>query len=283
MNITIAQALREATVVLKQAQVPDAQFDASLLLSDLLERDRGFLITHADDLLTEDQLTGFVERTRRRASGEPLQYITGTQEFFGLSFEVSPAVLIPRPETELIVEIALECIEPKAQATILDLGTGSGCITISILKQRPNTNAIATDLSHEAIKIALRNATRHGVRERTSFLVADALRTFGNTQFDLIVSNPPYVPDADWPTLQREVREHEPRTALTSGQDGLDLIRRLLKDAGAFLRPAGYFIFEIGYDQASLVQQLVDQSIWSFLGIREDLQGIPRTVMLQKR
>src|SRR4051794_321127 len=247
MNTTIAQALREATAVLKESQVPDAQFDASLLLTDLLERDRGFLITHADDLLTEQQLTEFVDRTKRRAIGEPLQYITGTQEFFGLSFEVSPAVLIPRPESELIVETALECIGSEAAATILDLGTGSGCITISILKQRPGTKAIATDSSHEAIEVAIRNAKRHSVRERISFLVADTFMAFGNTQFDLILSNPPYIPDIDWPTLQREVREHEPRRALTSGPDGLDLIRKLLKDAGAFLRPAGYFIFEIGY------------------------------------
>src|SRR4051794_353174 len=147
MKITIVQALREATALLMEARVPDAQFDARLLLTDLLERDRGFLITHADDVLTDQQLADFVRRTKRRATGEPLQYITGTQEFFGLSFEVSPAVLIPRPETELIVETALEYIERQARATILDLGTGSGCITISILKQRSNVKAIATDLS----------------------------------------------------------------------------------------------------------------------------------------
>jgi len=254
-------------------------------LTNLLDQDRTFLITHAETILTAEQLSTFRRQVVRRAGGEPLQYITGTQEFFGLSFEVNPDALIPRPESELLVETALELIgDSRTGALISDIGTGTGCIPIAFLHERPLARAIAVDISWSAIRLAARNAARHSVSERISFLVADSLSAFERgPHFDLVVSNPPYIADPHWEILQREVRDHEPRVALTSGTDGLTMIRRLLVETPQILVNGGYFIFEMGYDQGAIVEQLIDERVWKVISIRADLQGIPRTAVLRKR
>jgi release factor glutamine methyltransferase len=267
------------------AGVSEPRREAGLLLANLLGRDRAFLITHSDAALNVYQLEAFEQRVNRRAAGEPLQYITGTQEFFGLKFEVNSAALIPRPETELLVESALEYLNSlPANPLLLDVGTGTGCITIALLHERPDARAIAVDASSAAIQLASRNAARHCVNQRVSFLISDALSTFAvHPEFDLVVSNPPYIPDSDWETLQREVRDNEPRLALTSGRDGLRMIRQLVAETAPYLRQGGYLIFEIGFDQRAAVEQLIDNQVWQVIAIRSDLQGIPRTVVLRKR
>lgn len=284
MSLSIAEAMLEATSVLRGAGVSDGRRAAGSLLANVLGRDRTFLITGAEELLAAEDLEVFRRHVTRRARGEPLQYITGYQEFFGLDFEVNKHVLIPRPETELLVETALELIgDVNAAPLICDLGTGSGCIAIALLHERPATRAVAVDISAAAICVASRNAARHQVSERISFVITDSFTAFQpRPNFNLIVSNPPYVTDKDLANLQREVREHEPPVALTSGSDGLSMIRGLLDDAPAFLVDGGYLIIEIGFGQRAGVEELIDARIWKVLSIRDDLQGIPRTVTLRK-
>ena len=284
MTLSIAAALLEATSLLRGAGVSEARRDATSLLGNVLDRDRTFLITHAEQLMTAEDLEVFRGYVARRAGGEPLQYIIGYQEFFGLDFEVNKHVLIPRPETELLVETALELIgDVRASPLICDLGTGSGCIAITLLHQRSLARAVAVDISADAAIVASRNAARHQVSSRISFVVADCLTALRKRPgFNLIVSNPPYVADKELDGLQREVREHEPRVALMSGSEGLSMIRGLLSEAPAFLIAGAYLVMEIGYGQLSSVEELVDPRIWKLLSVGNDLQGIPRTVALQK-
>lgn len=283
MSQSITEAILEATKVLRVAGLYEPKREAASLLASVLNKDRTFLITHGEEYLTAEDFAAFQRHIRRRAGGEPLQYITGYQEFFGLSFEVSSAALIPRPETELLIEAALDLIPDSASPLICDIGTGTGCIAISLLHERPRARAVAVDISADAVRLATRNAARHEVTERIKFVIADSFEAFpAKPAFDLIVSNPPYIADRDWPGLQREVRDHEPRTALTSGSDGLSMIQRLIKGAPAFLVDGGYLVIEIGYDQRAAVEEMIDASTWKISAIRDDLQGIPRTVVLQK-
>ena len=266
------------------AGVADARRDAGLLMAHVLGRDRSYILIHANDPLANECVEPFRGMIARRATGEPLQYITGSQEFFNLNFEVTTDVLIPRPETELSVEVALELLKDVPEPLIADIGTGSGCIVISLLHELPRARAIAVDISPAALRVAQRNAERHGVTDRLTLIESDCFATVeAPHQFSLIVSNPPYVAEAEIETLQREVREHEPRVALVCGLDGLAVIRRLLRDAPRFLRTGGHFIFEIGFGQSDLVKQIIEPRVWNLLEIRKDLQGIPRTVVLQKQ
>jgi release factor glutamine methyltransferase len=248
------------------------------------------MLSHAEDVVGAEQLTQFHELLARRALGEPLQYLTGRQEFYGLEFEVNQAVLIPRPETELLVEAALKLVTAGAPY-ICDVGTGSGCIVVTLLHELGQTaraRAVALDLSPAALEVAMRNAARHAVAQQIEFAVSDCFAALeakdeGAPKFDLIVSNPPYVTDGELAGLQREVRDFEPHLALTAGPDGLAIIRRLLVGAGKFLRTGGHFLFEIGFEQSATVVQLIDLERWELLDIHQDLQGIPRIVALKKR
>jgi release factor glutamine methyltransferase len=281
---SIIQALAAGAESLRAAGILDPRREAGSLLAHALRRDRTYLITHGDDLVTGEQGDRFCALIARRAAREPLQYIIGYQEFFKLSFEVTPDVLIPRPETELIVEAALALADPERTLSILDVGTGSGCIVISLLHELKNATAMATDISSNALEVARRNAQRHNVSDRVTFIQADSLAPIERSAaFSLIVSNPPYVPEGEIAALQPEVRDHEPLTALVSGADGLDHIRALLRETSHLLHHNGYFIFEIGFGQRDAVERLVDPAIWHLIEVRKDLQGIPRTVVLQKR
>jgi release factor glutamine methyltransferase len=284
----IAGALTEASAALRAAGVSEARSDARTLLTHTLARDHAFLIAHSEDELEPSALALFRERVERRAAGEPLQYITGQQEFYGLDFEVNPAVLIPRPETELLVETALELLrDADAAPLVCDVGTGSGCIPVALLYERRDARAFGLDISPAALAVAARNAARHGVASRLTLRVSDcfdALDAEARAQtFHLITSNPPYIAESDLAGLQREVREHEPRIALTPGGDGLSMIRRLFAEAPRFLGAGGHLICEIGYDQHEAVARLVDGNVWTLLDIRRDLQGIPRVVVLRRR
>lgn len=276
----------EATKILQRAGVTEARREAGSLLSFLLGKDRTFLISHAEDQLSDDSLARFQEKVERRANGEPLQYITGVQDFFGRQFRVTPDVLIPRPETELLVEAAIEVVGgPDSAPVICDVGTGSGCIAISLLCEIRNARAVAIDKSAVAIEIAKLNAWDQSVAGRALFVVSDCFNSLDSDeyQFDLVVSNPPYVPAAMMTGLQREVRDHEPLVALSPGPDGLSMIRRLLLEAPAYLKDNGHMIMEIGFDQGEAVKRLVDDDLWHLVDIRPDLQGIPRIVILQKK
>lgn len=270
--------------MLNGAGVPEARREAGSLLSHVIGKDRTFLIGHAEDLLTDPQREQFREAVVRRTSGEPLQYITGVQDFYGREFRVTPDVLIPRPETELLVEAALEVIAHQPAPMICDVGTGSGCISVTLLCERTDACVTAVDVSVAALAVAEDNARRLGVRERITFKISDCFDAVDrSTAFDLVVSNPPYVSANALAGLQREVRDHEPLVALSPGADGLGVIRRLLQDSPAFLKKNGYLIMEIGFDQGHKVQELVDEKHWRLQDIRPDLQGIPRIVLAQKR
>jgi release factor glutamine methyltransferase len=284
--LSIADALREAAEVLRTSGVAEARREAGSLLSHAVARDRTFLITHADEGLTAEQLRSFRSTVGRRAAGEPLQYITGAQEFYGLDFEVNENVLIPRPETELLVETALELLKGADSPLVCDVGTGSGCIAVSLVHARRDARAFALDVSPAALEVAARNAARNGVADRINFLVSDCFDALASAEhegarFDLIASNPPYVAEKDLEGLQREVRDHEPRVALTPGGDGLSVIRRLVSEAPRYLKEGGRLLMEIGFDQHERVAALVDPRVWTLLDIRLDLQGIPRTVALR--
>ena len=284
--MTISEALREASQILQAAGVPEERREAGSLLSFVIARDRTFLISHADDQLAESSVGQFREAVERRAAGEPLQYITGVQDFFGREFCVTPDVLIPRPETELLVEAALEVVGGRNAAPfICDVGTGSGCIALTLLCELSQARAVALDKSPAALEIAKLNAGNLGVADRVVFMVSDCFESLDSLeyQFDVIASNPPYVSAGVVAGLQREVRDHEPLVALSPGPDGLSMIRRLLQEAPAFLKPNGYMIMEIGFDQGEKVHSLIDSGVWHSFELRPDLQSIPRIAVLQKR
>lgn len=279
---SIANSLREASQALEARGVPESRREAGSLLSFVIGKDRTFLISHADNQLEEAEVDRFREVVARRAEGEPLQYITGVQDFYGREFRVTPDVLIPRPETELLVEAALEVIANGRGPSICDVGTGSGCIAVTLLCERTDARAVAVDISEAALKAAAQNAHAFDVGDRIELKLSDCFNGLDRITFDLIVSNPPYISSAALPGLQREVRDHEPLVALSPGADGLSVIRRLLQDSPGFLNAGGHLIMEIGFDQGDAVQEVINSKFWRLVEIRPDLQSIPRIVVIQK-
>jgi len=262
----------------------EADLDARLLAEHLLGWDAATFFTAAREQ-EPDGFAGLYEAVIvRRSSREPLAYITGRREFWGLSFEVSPAVLIPRPETELIVETALELFPDASQPVrVADACTGSGCLAVALACARPHARLVATDISEPALAVATRNAAAHDVGGRVTFVCSDVLEAVGGP-FDLIVSNPPYVPERDRPTLPPEVRDHEPAVALYAGWDGVAVIRRLLEQAPSRLRAGGVLVFEFGFGQAAVVSALISATAGlAMVDLRRDLQGIPRTAIARRR
>jgi release factor glutamine methyltransferase len=282
-RVTIQNTLADATAALAKSGVKQARLEAGSLLNHVLNRDRTFVLAHPEHVLDPDLLVMFQSLVIRRAAGEPLQYITGHQEFFKLDFEVTPDVLIPRPESEVIVEVALELLPKDRSSRFADVGTGSGCLAISILHELPNVRGIGIDSSPAALNVARRNARTHRVADRLQLIESDLLTAIPpGEQFNVIVSNPPYVPDGDIDSLQREVR-YEPRSALAGGSDGLDVIRRLLREARPRIEIGGHLVFEFGFGQAELLLNLIDRKQWNLIEARKDLQGIPRTMVLERR
>ena len=265
MSLTITQALAESQL---------DPVDARTLLCHALDVDAAYLIAHSRQALTEAQSTLFFALVARRSAGEPIAYIVGRREFFSLEFKVTPAVLIPRPETELLVEVALERIAPDGACSVLDIGTGSGCIAISIAKQRPHAQITATDNSTAALAVAHENVQRHTVTN-LEFLKSDWLSAFAGRRFNLIVSNPPYVAAGDPHLAQGDLR-FEPPAALVAGSDGLDCIRLIIASAPQYLEPAGRLVFEHGYDQAERCRKLLAQAGFIEVFSRTDLAGIER-------
>lgn len=282
--MTLQEALQAAACQLADAGVEDPRTTAHLLLASLLTRDRTYLLTHSQDSLDPDTLRQFQTWVHQRARGVPVPYLTGHQEFFGLDFLVTPHVLIPRPETELIVEQVLaRC--PRPDPLIIDVGTGSGCLAITLAVRIARARVIALDISEPALKLARLNAARHGVEHRVAFLASDLLSALRierpDARADFIVANPPYVAEAEWEQLPREVRQYEPRVALLAGSDGLALHRRLLADSPALLRPGGFLVMEMGFGQYPTLVGLVDPAVWCVEKVVLDLQGIERTFVLR--
>lgn len=274
----IRAILNEAAAVLEKAGVAEPQLEARSLLGFAIGADRTYLITNPHAEIAPEKVVHFKELLARRASREPFQHITGVQEFFGLDFRVSPDVLIPRPETEILVEAAMGFLAEKESPCFAEVGIGSGCISISILHRISSAAAVGLEISEGAIDIASENAMRHGVLSRLELHQSDVFSALTHGKFDLIVSNPPYIAVEEFPTLQPEVRDFDPKQALTDGGDGLAIIRKITAEASGFLKPDGALLMEIGFGQSAAVAAMLDPDVWGSVEILNDLQGIPRTV-----
>jgi release factor glutamine methyltransferase len=315
----IREALKSGIARLRDAHTPSYTLAAELLLLHVLGRDRTYLYAHPEDAISSGDEERYFALIARRAAGEPTQHLTGRQEFWGLEFEVTPDVLIPRPETEHVIEVALDRLAVRelragrrnkndgAGLLIADIGTGSGCIAVSLAKELPAAQFVATDISASALVVAGRNAARHGVDNRVQFVEANILdRTAvpdvsgellsdrvvgsepvfatkpGPPMFDLIVSNPPYVAKKEAETLAVEVREHEPATALYGGEEGYEFYADLIAQAASHLKSGGILVLELGYNSLAAVQPLLESAPWTNVGVTNDLAGIPRVIAAEK-
>ena len=278
----ISETLNQATEILRSGGIAEPRREANSLLAFALKKDKTFLIAHNDYELSGEEETKFRSFLERRARREPFQYITGNQEFYGLDFLLTPDVLIPRPETEMIVENAIEILKARENSRFCEVGVGSGCISVSILYEIQTASAIGLDVSEKALKIAGKNAQRHQVSERLELKPSDVFDDLNDEKFDLIVSNPPYIPLADIEELQAEVRRFEPLNALTDGHDGLSIIEKIILGAPRFLKPSGFLLLEIGFGQAAEVTAMLAAKFWQSVEILPDLQNIPRMIKAQK-
>jgi release factor glutamine methyltransferase len=295
----IREALKIGIGKLRDADVHAYTLAAELLLLHAIGKERAWLYAHPEELLSATQGKEFLEMLVRRAAGEPVQHLTGHQEFWGLDFEVTPDVLIPRPETEHLIEVTLDRLalrevrEGRPQATdgsglrIADVGTGSGCIVIALATELPKANFYASDISQAALEVARRNAARHGVSQQIEFannsLLDHAVSSDHQpARFDAIVSNPPYIGRREAASLDREVRDHEPEAALYGGQEGYEFYGDLIAQAAASLAPGGLLVLELGYNSLPAVQPLLEGSEWTRLSITNDLAGIPRVIAAER-
>jgi len=289
-------ALRDGIVQLEREKVPSAALAAELLLMHTLGRDRAWLYGHPEqelDAVTREQYFSLIAR---RASGVPTQHLTGHQEFWGLDFEVTPDVLIPRPETEHVIEVALDRLGVDSEASsprrkeefrIADVGTGSGCIAIALAHELPAAQIIATDISAGALEVAQRNAVRHGAASRIDFVECNLMNVLlhqspvtshQSPHLDLIASNPPYIGRQEAATLPREVRDHEPEAALFGGEFGTEIYALLIAQAATLLKPGGILVLELGYKSAEHVSRLLATREWTDVALMSDLAGITRVV-----
>lgn len=294
--LVLRNVLREGFAELRAAGVPSHTLAAELLLLHVLGRDRTWIYSHPGEEISVANAERYSALIRRRAAGEPTQHLTGKQEFWGLEFEVTPDVLIPRPETEHVIEVALDRLALRelragrmqktdgADLQIADIGTGSGCIAIALAKELPAASFVATDISPAALAVARRNATRHNVASRIHFLECNLLEGLLGSPatrhspllFDLIVSNPPYIGRREAVTLMREVREHEPEIALYGGEEGYELYAALISQAAMYLKSSGVLVLELGHNSLPTVQPLLEEATWTKVNVTNDLAGIPR-------
>ena len=315
-------ALKQGLAQLRAACVPSHTLAAELLLLHILGRDRSWIYAHPEEEIAEVDAQRYFALIARRSNGEPTQHLTGKQEFWGLEYEITPDVLIPRPETEHVIEVALDRLavreiragrKPMLRGEglhIADVGTGSGCIAIALAKELPGARIFATDISSAALAVARRNAARLSVSDRIHFLesnlldalfVAEAqhaapllgkpttdvthespVTSHQSLPLDLIVSNPPYIGRREAATLMREVRDHEPEVALYGGDEGYELYADLIAQSAARLKPGGILVLELGHNSLPAVQPLLDAPRWTNVGVTNDLAGIPRVIATER-
>ena len=278
--VVLKEALTSAINRLTTAQVGSPRMNAELLLMFTIGCERAYLFAHPERELTTEEQTRYQAALDQRIRGIPAQYITGHQEFWGMDFLVTSAVLIPRPETELVIETVLKLSTESSSSRIVDVGTGSGCIALALAKEFPHAEIQATDISAGALEIARANAARHQLDNRIHFRETDLLEGLDPGTFDFVISNPPYVGESEADEVQLEVRKFEPRNAVFAGPTGTEVIERLIPQAHAALKPAGWLVIEISGTIADRVKHLLSQ--WGQLQITNDLQGIPRVAFAQK-
>jgi release factor glutamine methyltransferase len=323
LDNSVRSLLKRGITQLREADIPSFTLAAELLLLHVLGRNRTWLYAHPEEIIADADAQRFFELIARRAAGEPTQYLTGKQEFWGLELEITQDVLIPRPETEHVIEVALDRLalhelragRPRkstgAGLQIADIGTGSGCIAIALAKELTGANFVATDISPAALAVAKRNATRHAVADRIHFIecnlialpvgaqhAAPQLGAIPNNarpafhesritshqsrSFDLIASNPPYIGRRESPSLPREVRDHEPASALFGGEEGYELYADLIAQAAQHLKPGGLLVLELGHNSLPAVQPLLDAKDWTNVGVTNDLAAIPRVLAAER-
>jgi release factor glutamine methyltransferase len=309
-------ALKQGIAQLRAAHIPSDTLAAELLLLHATQRERTYLYSHPEAELTIEETSTYQTLLNRRISGAPVQHLTGRQEFWGLSFEVTPDVLIPRPETEHLIEVALDRLALRelragrpnkndgAGLLIADIGTGSGCIAIALAKELPLAQVFAADISPAALTVGQRNAQKHSAASQILFLESnlfDGLSALGThwvapregaaskfripqepALFDLIISNPPYIGRREAPSLAREVRDHEPELALYGGEEGYEFYAGLIAQSAAHLKPGGLLILELGHDSLPAVQPLLDAPLWTNVAVTNDLAGIPRVIAAER-
>jgi len=279
--MNLKQALHSAIRQLEQAQVGSPRMNAETLLMFMLGRDRAYLYAHGERVLSAEEILRYQQLTAERARGVPAQYITGHQEFWGMDLLVSPAVLIPRPETEHVVETVIELSQGRAgNIRIVDVGTGSGCIALALAKELPQAEIHATEISATALEVARANAARHQLAERVHFHQTDLLNDIAGLQFDFVVSNPPYVGESEKDTVEAQVRKFEPQIAVFAGETGMEVFAKLIPQALKVLSPGGWLVMELAFSSYDRVRQLLLN--WSDLRFSNDLQGIPRVVAARK-
>jgi release factor glutamine methyltransferase len=306
-HLDVRTALKQGISQLRAANVPSFTLAAELLLLYALGRNRTWIYSHPEEEIPALASQQYFTLIARRAAGEPTQHLTGKQEFWGLEFEVTPDVLIPRPETEHLIEVALDRLAVRElrdgrkqtftgeALQIADIGTGSGCIAIALAKELPSATIYATDISAAAIAVARRNAARHSVSDRIHFLESSLLDQVSQVTspespvtshqsplLDLIASNPPYIGRREAATLMREVRDHEPEIALYGGEEGYELYAELITQSAAHLKPRGLLVLELGHESHPAVQPLLDAPIWINVAVTNDLAGIPRVIAAEK-
>jgi release factor glutamine methyltransferase len=297
---SVRSLLKQGMDQLRAANVSFHALAAELLFLHATSQNRTWLYSHPEEILPGPVAKAYFGLLARRASGVPTQHLTGKQEFWGLEFGVTPDVLIPRPETEHLIEVALDRLgvreiragrQPRLNGenvTLVDIGTGSGCIAIALAIELSAATVYATDISKPALEVARRNATRHGLTDRIAFLESDLLTAFQccaqseQVNFDLIISNPPYISLREAGSLPIEVFEHEPRAALFGGLEGYEVYAALIPQAAQYLKPSGLLILELGYKSLSDVESLLDRSNWTNIAITQDLAGIPRVISAER-
>lgn len=280
---TIGSILKWTGQYFAEKGVESPRLDAEVLLSHVLGKERIYLYVHFDEPLQADEIARYKDMIKKRALRMPVAYIIGYKEFMGLEFTVSPAVLIPRPDTEILVEAVIERLKEKESVNFVDIGTGSGAIVLSLLANLPQAVGSTVDISEAAIEVAKGNAEKFGVTSRVSFFHGDVYSSVKDQLFDAIISNPPYIPDADIEGLQPEVKR-EPHGALAGGTDGLDFYRKLVHEGVNLLKTGGFMAFEVGIHQAAAVAKLAEA--FAELGevsIVKDYGGIERVVIINKR
>src|SRR5579883_1708018 len=278
-NLRLDATLAQGAARLERVSA-EPRRDAELLLMEALQCTRAFLLTHPEAVLTSDQAAIYERWLCRRARQEPIQYILGRQDFFGLTFTVTPDVLIPRPETEHLVEALLKRLPHDRPLRIADIGTGSGAIAVALAVHLPRAQITALDISRAALAVARQNAAAHSVADRIRFVVSDLLDAVGGETYDAVVSNPPYVAETDRETLEAQVRDYEPHQALFAGRSGLEIYERLVPQARGRLVLNGWLALEIGFGQQNALLRLL--SGWKQVAFLPDLQGIPRVACAQR-
>ena len=300
-TITVRDALKQGIAQLRAAKISSYTLAAELLLLHAASRERTWLFSHPEEILPASVAENYFALLQHRASGEPTQHLTGKQEFWGLEFLVTPDVLIPRPETENLIEVALDRLALRdlrskhsqnmsgEDLTIADIGTGSGCIAVALAKELPAATLYATDISPKALTVAQQNAARLGFSNRIHFLESNLFDSFSPLAtrhspllFDVVLSNPPYIARKDVHTLPVEVRDHEPETALFGGEEGYELYAALILQAEQFLKPGGLLVLELGHNSLPAIQPLLESPAWTNLLVTNDLANIPRVLSAEK-